>query len=300
MSRHAEAEAIGQGHAAGPPQSPSVTFWNEVLVPKFVRFRHILVDGLSQHSALVFPALAVRRGDRVVDVGCGFGDAAIVLARLVGPDGSVIGIDCCEAFLAFGRRDAAAAGLANVAFVEGDAQIHTLPPASDFVFSRFGTLFFDSPVAALRNMRRCLRPGGIFTMIVWRRIEDNPWLAIPKEIVRRYLPVAREDAPNCGPGPFSMADADLVAAQLGAAGFSAVRFERIDAPLIVGRDPDDAVAFQLALGPAGEIYREAGDVAVRRRDEIEAALRAKLAGYLRPEGVVMDSSSWKVTAVNQA
>ena len=76
-----------------PPteDTPFVQFWNEVLAPKFIRFKHILVDGLSRHSEAVFPTLPVRHGDRVLDVGCGFGDATIRLAELVGPDGT-----CCR------------------------------------------------------------------------------------------------------------------------------------------------------------------------------------------------------------
>ena len=84
------------------------------VVPKFVRWRHILVGGLTLHSAKVFLSLAVHQGDKVVDAGCGFGDTAIQLARLVGPSGSVLGRDCCDGFLEYGRGDAKAAGLANV------------------------------------------------------------------------------------------------------------------------------------------------------------------------------------------
>ena len=137
-----------------------VDFWNEILVPKFVRWKHIIVDGLTHHSAAVFPRLAVRPGDRVVDVGCGFGDTAILLADRVGPAGSVLGMDCCDAFLAFGRRDAAAAGVGNVAFVEADVQSYPFHGEFDVCFSRFGTQFFENPVAALRNMRSSLRPGA--------------------------------------------------------------------------------------------------------------------------------------------
>ena len=284
--------------AAVVPRSQYVDFWNNVLVPKFVRWRHILVDGLTLHSAKVFPALAVRKGDSVVDAGCGFGDTAIQLARLVGPSGSVLAIDCCDGFLEYGRRDAEAAGLTNISFLEADVQTHPFKPIHDFCFSRFGTQFFENPVAGLRNMRASLKPGGMMTMIVWRGVKENPWLGHAKEIGLGYLPPPGENAQTCGPGPFSMADTGVVTKQLEIAGYRDVKFEQVDAQVFVGRDADDAVAFQLAIGPAGEVYREAGKLAQERHDEITAALKAELVKFQRPEGIMMDSSSWKVTARN--
>jgi len=280
------------------PRTQYVEFWNNVLVPKFVRWRHILVDGLTLHSAKIFPSLAVRKGDQVIDAGCGFGDTAIELARLVGPTGSVLGIDCCEGFLEYARRDAEAAGVRNVTFLEADVQRYPFKPVYDFCFSRFGTQFFENPVAGLRNMRASLKPGGTMTMIVWRGIDDNPWLGHAKKIVLQYLPPPGENAQTCGPGPFSMADTGVVTKQLEIAGYRDVEFERIDAQVFVGKDLDDAVAFQLALGPAGEVYREAGPEAEKHRDEIAEALKAALAKHKGPNGVMMDSSSWKVTAKN--
>ena len=275
-----------------------VDFWNEILVPKFFKYRHILVGGLTHHSARIFPSLNLREGERALDVGCGFGDTAIQLAQRVGPTGSVLGIDCCKAFLETARKDAAAAGVDNVQFIEGDAQFHPFEPEYDFCFSRFGTQFFENPVVGLKNMRRSLKPGGTMTMIVWRAIEDNPWLGRPKEIVLNFLPPPGDDARTCGPGPFSMADREMVTKQLEIAGYDGIEFERIDAPLMVGNSPEDAVAFQLSVGPAGEVYREAGAEAERRHDEIEAALLIELGRHAGAEGIVMDSSSWKITARN--
>jgi SAM-dependent methyltransferase len=275
-----------------------VTFWNEVLVPKFVRWKHIIVDGLTLHSEAIFPTLRVSPGDKVVDVGCGFGDTAIKLAKIVGPSGSVLAIDCCDGFLEFGRQDAKAAGISNITFLEEDVQTYPFEPIHDFCFSRFGTQFFENPVAGLRNMRKSLKPGGIMTMIVWRGIKDNPWLGSAKDVVLRFLPPPGENAQTCGPGPFSMADTGVVTKQLEIAGYRDIQFERIDAQVFVGKDVDDAVAFQLALGPAGEVYREAGKLAEDRHDEIAQALKAQLANHLGPNGVMMDSSSWRVTAIN--
>ena len=289
---------MGNPEVATAPRSQYVDFWNSVLVPKFVRWRHILVGGLTLHSAKVFPSLAVRAGDAVVDAGCGFGDTAMQLARLVGPKGSVLAVDCCDGFLEYGRRDAKAAGIDNITFLEADVQTYPFAPVHDFCFSRFGTQFFENPVAGLRNIRKSLKPGGTMTMIVWRGINDNPWLGFAKEVVLQYLPPPGENALTCGPGPFSMADAGVVTKQLEIAGYKDIRFEQIDAQVFVGKDLDDAVAFQLAIGPAGEVYREAGAFAEQRHDEIAKALRAELARYQQPDGVMMDSSSWKVTATN--
>jgi SAM-dependent methyltransferase len=192
----------------------------------------------------------------------------------------------------------AAEGIDNVEFLEADVQTYPFEPEFDFCFSRFAKTGFSKNCVPLRNMRTSLKPGGTMTMIVWRTIDDNPWLGLPKQIVMGFLPPPGAGARSCGPGPFSMADTEVVTKQLEIAGYTDIDFERIDAPLLVGRDPDEAVEFQLALGPAGEVYREAGEIAEDRHDEIAAALKAELARYETPEGVVMQSSSWKVSARN--
>lgn len=278
-----------------------VRFWNEILAPKFIRFRHVVVGGLSRHSEAVFPALPVRPGDRVLDVGCGFGDTAMRLAAMVGPEGEVIGVDCCDAFLDIARGDIAASGLTNVRVMRGDAEIALPDGAFDFVFSRFGTMFFANPVAGLRNMRAALRPGGRMAHIVWRNLADNPWLAMAKDVVLRFLPPPGEDARSCGPGPFSMADEDTVRAMMRSAGYTDVRFRRVDAPVLIGETVPEAIAIQLALGPAGEVFREAGEQAEQKRAAIEAALADAIDRQkIEADGIVMDSSSWLITAVNPA
>ncbi len=284
--------------------SEFVQFWNEVLAPKFIRFRHILVDGLTRHSEAVFPRLPVRKGDRVLDVGCGFGDTAMKLAEIVGPEGEVVGIDCCDAFLAAAEADLAQSGrtgsdTGNVHFMRGDAEVALPEGEFDFVFARFGTMFFANPVAGMRNMRKALKPGGRMTHIVWRRPEDNPWLSMAKEVVLRFLPPPGDGARTCGPGPFSMADEETVRKMMEIAGYADIRFERVDAPVLIGQNVQDAVDFQLAIGPAGEVFREAGDIAEQKRETIEAALAEAIRQQTRAEdGIVMDSSSWVITARN--
>jgi hypothetical protein len=135
--------------------------------------------------------------------------------------------------------------------------------------------------------------------IVWRNRADNPWLSMAKDIVLGFLPEPGADAQTCGPGPFSMANEETVRAMMKAAGYDEIEFRRVDAPVVVGRDVADAIAFQLAIGPAGEVFREGGAEAEAQRDRIEAALaeainRQKIAA----DGIVMESSSWVVSAIN--
>lgn len=280
------------------PAGDFTSFWNDVLVPKFVRFRHVLMNGLSYHSRSAVTSLKLDPGTRVLDVGCGWGDTTIEFAQKVGPSGEAVGIDCCAAFLEEGRQDAKKAGVKNAQFIIGDAQDYAFTATFDLCFSRFGTMFFANPVAALRNMRRSLKPGGQLMIIVWRALEENPWMYLPKNVVLKFLPPPGEGAQSCGPGPFSMASTNVVTQQLHAAGFADVHFERVDGPVLVGNSPEDAMQFQLALGPAGEIFREAGDLAERRRSEIEEALRQELARYEQDGKIVMESSSWTITARN--
>ncbi len=295
---HAASQEI-EAQRAAPQSAEYVDFWNEILVPKFIKYKHILVDGLTHHSAAIFPSLPVKEGDRVLDVGCGFGDTAILLAERVGEQGKVVGVDCCEAFLDYGRHESARLGVANVSFVEADVLVHPFAPVYDFVFSRFGTMFFANPVAGLRNMRMALKPGGTMTHIVWRTRDDNPWLSMAKQVVLNFLPAPGEDARTCGPGPFSMADESTVTKMMEIAGYDDIRFERVDAPVLVGRTVRDAIDFQLALGPAGEVFREAGAEAEAKRDEIEAALAEAIeAQKVEADGIVMDSSSWVISGRN--
>jgi ubiquinone/menaquinone biosynthesis C-methylase UbiE len=293
-----EAEMNQQTHIEGTAAaSPLVEFWNDTLAPKFIRFRHILEGGLSRHSDAVMPKLPFARGETVLDVGCGFGDTAIQIAGRVGLEGAVLGVDCCEPFLSLARERAELNCVPNVRFACKDAEHDLGEAAYDHVFARFGTQFFMNPVQGLRTMRRALKPSGQVSHIVWRKHAENPWVNLPNEVLRRFLPAPGADAATCGPGPFSMADEPTTRAKMEAAGFVDIAFERIDAKVLVGRSIKDAIAFQLAIGPAGETFRTAGAVAEERRAEIEEALTELFLDVeTTSEGLWMDSSSWLITA----
>jgi ubiquinone/menaquinone biosynthesis C-methylase UbiE len=273
--------------------------WNTVLYDKFMRFKHLLVAGLSGHSDEILRRNLYPEGARVLDVGCGFGDSTVKIARAVGPRGEAVGVDCAENFVLAAEREAAAVGVPNARFFAADVQSDNLRGPYDCAFARFGTMFFTMPGVALRNIRSALKPGGAFTQIVWRKREDNPWLHDAERKVREMVPVVSHedtDQVHCGPGPFSMAGADTVSSMLISAGYTGVALERFDTDICIGRDLDDAIEFAMALGPAGEIIRLAGAEGERLRPTVAAALRQTLAKYARNDGVWAPSSTWFITA----
>ena len=278
-----------------------VEAWNTVLFDKFVRFKHLLIAGLAGHSDELLSRGRFQPGDRVLDVGCGFGDSTIKIAELVGTKGQAVGVDCAQRFVQTGEQEATAAGARNASFFVADVQDDDLRGPYDHAFARFGTMFFMSPGAAMRNIRRALKPGGSFAQIVWRKREDNPWLHEAEQCVREIVPVVSHEDTNqvhCGPGPFSMSGPDMVSAMMKSAGFARITFERFDADICIGRNLDDAVDFAMALGPAGEIIRLAGGEGERLKPQVVDALRETLSRYVRKEAVWAPSSTWFITAQN--
>ena len=271
--------------------------WSGPLFETFVRFRDLVTGGLGAHGETAMRAHPPRPGDKVVDLGCGFGDTTQWLAGLVGDSGEVVGIDVSRPFIETARKEAGEAGVENVRFEVGDVQVTEFEETFDYAFSRMGIMFFANPVQALRNVRAALVPGGRFCAVVWRRKLDNEWVNRAERVVDEYLEHPEEtDEPTCGPGPFSMANADTVSEQLKIAGFDEIALQRCDLPLKIGNDLDHAVEFNMALGPAGEVLRLWEDRIDELRPKIAADLREALAEFEGPDGVFAPASTWIIGA----
>ncbi len=285
------------GSIAPAPNSEATEAWNGPLYERWIAFRDIVTTGLASHGEAALAAHPPLRGDRVLDIGCGLGDTTVRLAGMVGPSGRADGVDVAERMVATAAAEAREAGVANARFAACDVQTHRFEEAYDYAFSRFGTMFFANPVAALRNVREALRPGGRLNMVVWRRKLDNGWLHRAEQVVDRYLEEPEEsDEPTCGPGPFSMQSADTLTDVLGGAGFGAIELRRCDDPVRIGDDLEHAIACTEALGPAAELLRLWGERADEIRPRIEAELREALAEFVTEDGVVGPASSWLVSA----
>jgi SAM-dependent methyltransferase len=275
----------------------AIETWNTVLYDKFVRFRFQVTQGLGAHGEAAMARHLAPAGSRILDIGCGFGDTTLALARRVGPSGEAVGVDAAARFIETAQKEAITAGVANARYLVADVQSGELGGQYQSAFSRFGTMFFSAPVVALKTVRRALVEGARLTMVVWRRREDNPWVHLAEQRVRALIgEPPPSDAPTCGPGPFSMANADVVTDICLAAGFAEIACARFETDISLGPNVEEAVEFAMALGPAGEILRLAADAAKAGRAEVMAALRETFTPFSCARGVLIPSSSWIVTA----
>jgi ubiquinone/menaquinone biosynthesis C-methylase UbiE len=138
-------------------------------------------------------------GQSVLDIATGPGEPALSIVPLVGSDGKVFGIDPIPEMVAGARREAGRLGLKNVEFEVAFAdQLPLAENSFDAVVSRFGVMFFPSPIGAMREILRVLKPGGRIVFAVWHYAARNPFHCALSRVVDRYLdpPVIEPDAPD--------------------------------------------------------------------------------------------------------
>ena len=173
-------------------------------------------------------------GSSVLDVATGAGEPALRIAEFLGPNGEVVGIDPVAGMIDESRRAAERLSLNNARFETAGADSLPFPDDRfDAVVSRFGVMFFPSPVAGVREMLRVLKPGKKMAFAVWHFRDNNPFHHVLSRIVDPVLPPP--ELPPDAPEPFRFAAAGKLQAIVGEAGAAdpverLLRFS-IDVPL---------------------------------------------------------------------
>ncbi|MHB1808717.1 MAG: class I SAM-dependent methyltransferase [Solirubrobacteraceae bacterium] len=179
--------------------------------------------------------LALRPGDRVLDIGTGAGAGALAAARMV-RDGEVVGADISQPLVELARRRGEGRSAANVSFVVADVQ-HDLVPGQPFdvALSQFGVMFFDAPETAFENIRRQLVAGGRLGFACWQAPDRNPWFVGPA--LGGLVPPPPQPTPGKSPThPFSLSDPMYVVELLETSGWNHVSGTQHELIVTVDRD----------------------------------------------------------------
>lgn len=198
-------------HDRGQVAASAAEIYEEFFVPAL----------FAEWPARLLEAAGTRPGDRVLDVACGTGILAREAARLVGPGGSVTGVDVNRGMLAVARSNDPA-----IDWKTGAAEALPFESGSfDRVLCQFGLMFFDDPTEALREMWRVTRPGGTMGVAVWASLEETPGYAAMAGVLHELFgpEVARSIEV-----PYALGDPGKIRASFRDAGLDDIKFRTME------------------------------------------------------------------------
>ena len=264
------------------PTNPAETYQSYFVPAKFGPCAQILLGQAK-------PQL----GEHVLDVACGTGVVARMAAPLVGPTGRVVGLDVNAAMLSVARHQST--GIQPpIEFREDNSLAMTLPDASfDLVVCQQGLQFFPDQAAAVREMRRVLKPDGRAVVACWCGLESAPAVSTLLHAQAKYLnmPIALFAKPH------SMVDADMLRTLFSGAGFQHVE---VTAHKVQTRfsQPERFVQLHIESTAAAVPIMQQMDVTTRVQmaEEVAHELRDEMRQYVEGEYLVSPMSTWIVVA----
>lgn len=245
-------------------------------------------DAMQAHlTPHLLDAARIEPGERVLDIGCGCGTTSLLAAER---GAKVLGVDLSAPMLAVARDRAAEAG--GIRFEQTDAQVHDFGEGSfDVVLSRFGVMFFEDPLAAFTNLTRALRPGGRMAFLCWQDLRENRYRVLALDAIAPYVDTSGAIGP--GPGPFSFARPGYLREILTGAGLTGVAVDAVREPVRLAADAAGAADF-LRRGAMLRVILERYPAETAER--AVGALAEALVPYETPDGVLVESATWLVTA----
>jgi SAM-dependent methyltransferase len=275
-----------------------IEFWNGDTGKNWVTHDALMEAMLAPLGERVLDSLAVTAGTHALDIGCGCGHPTLSLARRIGANGSVTGIDISEPMLNVAKAlaEQASEDSAPVSFIKADAQTYRFPETPfDVVFSRFGVMFFDDPVAAFSNIRAAMRPSGQLVFCCWQPRAVNPFMTVPALAAMELLPPPPEMPPRA-PGPFAFEEAEYIEQILSGAGFSDIAINPVSESLAFGKglSIEEIVDRLVQIGPIAQMVRDAPE-SLRQpvMDKVKIAVSPY---YTAASGMILEGNFWQVRA----
>ena len=256
----------------GPPGSGFAAVWQ--------KWFPMIEAGAAPVSRRMLALAGVGGSDQVLDIGTGIGEPALTVAKALGPDGRVTGVDHDADMVDFARRRAAAEGLDNITFATMRAEELDFPPASfDVVLCRWSLMFVDDLAQVLGSIYSLLRPGGRFAATIWGRPEDAPGLSLPKQVLHKRYGLKPE--PFGAKSPFALSDTEAFCKTVEAAGFSQLASDWVSAVNVFASTEAYLENRRECTGP---FFAELPDLSEAEQQAALSAIRTALEAYRQPDG----------------
>ena len=270
-----------------------IALWNGCAGRGWVEAQESLDRLFEPFEDLLVEAVAERKAQRVLDVGCGTGSTTLAIARLLAKsNGSAVGLDVSEPMIALAKRRAELAS-APPRFLCADAQTYAFEPASfDMIVSRFGTMFFDDSVRAFENLRRAAAKGAGLAVIVWRSAAENPFMTTAERAAAPFLPDMPARRPD-EPGQFAFADRGRVYAILEKSGWSDIDIRPLDVECTLPLA--ELTTYLSKVGPASRAIQGLDE---RSRARVIETIRAAFDPFVHGAEVRFVAACWTVSARN--
>lgn len=263
------------GGTQPPAGADGVDEWDRA-APDWERDRDRIFEGLRTASEWLIDRVDVLEGQTVLELAAGPGETGFLIAELLGASGRLISTDLAPSMVEVARRGAAERGLVNVECCVEDAQrIDLADNAVDGGICRMGLMLIPDPQAALREIRRVLRPGGRLAYAVMGPPDRNPWMAVSMGALMRHGQAPAGQDPFALGGVFGLSSPSRNVSLLRQAGFAEVVSEEVHGVMRFD-SAEDYWTFQSSLaGPVRVAVASMG------ADEL-AAVRATVEEMLTP------------------
>ncbi len=184
-------------------------------------------------TQLMLELAGVAPGHRVLDIACGSGIPAIPAAHMVGPAGFVLATDQAPEMVQVAKDNARSEGVSNIEFrlVDGE-ELNVEPNSFDAVTCRWGIMFMPEPILCLKQAHDALKPNGRIAAAVWGPPQNNPFIALPMGIARKYYAGPPLPDPSAPGGVFSFADKNRLQFVFEQAGFRDIHIDAMDIPMV--------------------------------------------------------------------
>jgi ubiquinone/menaquinone biosynthesis C-methylase UbiE len=260
-----------QNHEVISKWAESAAYWE--------KHRQVIREMFAPVTQALIDEAGITRGSRVLDIATGPGEPALTIAALVGDEGRVVGTDAVAEMVEAARRESRRQKLRNVNFEVAFAESQPFPVESfDSVVSRFGVMFVASPVDAVREWLRVLKPGGMLAAAVWHYADKNPFHHVVAQILERYVDSAAP--PPDAPDAFRFAEPGKLVSIFSEAGVSAPSERLLRFPIRAAIPVEDLLTlrFEMSEKLRTKLAGLSEDKTAELKREVAEAFRAYVSG----------------------